>query len=206
MVTPRALETSYVVALLVAYVALWARKRSHQRRTTGHDPEVLAQATGPLQQFFAAAIRVLTVGVVLLVVGHGAGAPLPAFGQYPPLDRSAADLLGLAVGSGGLGVCALAQRTMGSSWRVGIDEELPGALVTAGIYRWIRNPTYLGLFLLYAGLWLIWPTTAVALLWLATSLLLEVQVRCEEEFLARVHGGAYATYKESTWRYVPWVY
>ena len=206
MTSQRVIETIYAVALFAGYVALWAAKRRHQRLRTGHDPEVLDDAGSPLQRFFRQGANALTVAAVLILVIHGAGLPGPGFGVYAPFDRPFADRAGLAIGVAGLSICALAQWTMGLSWRVGIDEARPAPLVTVGIYRSVRNPTYLGLFLVDAGLWLIWPSAAVALFWLASWLLLEVQVRCEEEFLARVHGAAYVDYLARTWRYLPFVY
>ncbi len=206
MPSPRVLEVAFTVALFAGQLSLWALKRARQRAQTGRDPEVLGRATSPQQRFFARAIPGMTGGAVIMTVVQGAGIAAGPFGHFAPADRAAMDLAGLAVGTLGLALCALAQRTMGASWRVGIDEEQPAPLVDAGLYRWIRNPTYLGLFLLDAGLWLIWPTTAVAMFWLAFWLLLEMQVRCEEEFMARVHGPRWAEYASRTWRYLPWVY
>jgi protein-S-isoprenylcysteine O-methyltransferase Ste14 len=85
-----------------------------------------------------------------------------------------------------------------------IDEEARPPLVTSGVYRYVRNPTYAGLFALNGGLWLIWPTPAVAAFALAFYLLIEMQVRCEEEYLLRAHGEEYRRYAAQVGRYVPW--
>ena len=105
-----------------------------------------------------------------------------------------------------MAICALAQATMGASWRVGIDREHPTTLITAGIYGWVRNPTYLGLHLLNAGAWLVWPTTLMAGYAVLFFLVMDIQVRCEEEHLIAVHGDAYRDYAGKTWRYVPAIY
>ena len=70
----------------------------------------------------------------------------------------------------------------------------------------MRNPTYLGLFLLAFGVWLISPIPLVALVGLLFVVLLEVQVRSEDRFLLKRHGERCATHQARAKRYVPWVY
>lgn len=116
------------------------------------------------------------------------------------------DAFGFFAGLMGLSLCAYAQHKMGKSWRVGIDEESTTDLITTGVYKFIRNPTYLGLFILIAGVWLIWPTWTVFVLYLLFLLLLEIQVRCEEDYLTVTHGDEYLEYKLKTKRYIPFIY
>ncbi len=202
----RPLETAYVLALFGGYLALWHLQRARQRRATGIDPEVFGRATDQLQRFFNTLTKVLTGAVVGIIATHAVRLDFPGTRPAPEFDHRTLDHLGLAVGLGGLAICGIAQRTMGAAWRVGIDEENRTDLVTVGIYRVIRNPTYLGLYLVDAGLLLIWPTSGVALFVLAFFLMLEVQVRCEEQHLLRLHGDAYRDYLQRTWRYLPGVY
>lgn len=200
-------ETGYVLVLFAAYLALWQWKRSNQKRATGHDPDVLGQTKDPLQLFFAQATTTLTAVVVVIILLHALGIRSGPFLQrVAALDAPPWDSAGLAVGIAGLALCAWAQRTMGVSWRVGIDADTKSALVTSGIYRYVRNPTYLGLFTLNAGLWLVWPTPLVAMFALAFYLLIEMQVRCEEAHLLGVHGEEYRRYRARSARYVPWLY
>lgn len=53
----------------------------------------------------------------------------------------------------------------------------PRPQAQAAEYRFVRNPTYLGLFLLNAGVWLIWPTLTVFILNLLFAYTLDIQVR-----------------------------
>jgi protein-S-isoprenylcysteine O-methyltransferase Ste14 len=71
------------------------------------------------------------------------------------LDAGFARAAGVLVVTAGLAVYGLALHAFGSSWRLGIDRNRPGALVTAGIFGHSRNPVYLGLALLAVGVFLI---------------------------------------------------
>jgi protein-S-isoprenylcysteine O-methyltransferase Ste14 len=76
-------------------------------------------------------------------------------------------------------------------------------LVTTGIYRYTRNPMYLGLTLLLAGAWLL-----LAALWALIPVLLFVVVtdrwyiRGEEKMLAKKFGPRFEEYKAKTRRWV----
>lgn len=95
---------------------------------------------------------------------------------------------------------------MGASWRVGIDSARRTELVTRGIFTRIRNPTYLGLHMVNMGFWLIWPTTLVAAYAVLFFVVMDIQVRAEEEHLGKLHGETYRAYVARTRRYLPWIY
>ncbi|TDB37838.1 MAG: isoprenylcysteine carboxylmethyltransferase family protein [Actinobacteria bacterium] len=198
----------YVGLLYGGYVALWSLKRRCQRRTTGIDPDVFARRpSGGLQGYVSGLSRALQCYVVLLLIAHGL-APTAGWGlrQLPLMNRPGVDEIGFLLGAAGLTLCWLAQRTMASSWRVGIDETNPTEFITSGPFELIRNPTYLGLFALALGFWLIWPTWAVLMFGTLFVVMLEVQVRSEEEQMLRQHGKAYEMYFARTKRYFPGVY
>lgn len=60
-------------------------------------------------------------------------------------------MVGLLAGILAVIFFALATITMKNSWRVGIPDEKT-ALVTNGIYRWSRNPAFVGFDLLYLSM------------------------------------------------------
>ncbi len=201
------MEVIFVVVLFFGYMALWAIKRRAQKRTTGIDPEVIGSATVPSQRFFNAITRVLTIYIVIMIILHATGIQYYSlFSRYDPLDTILFDITGFIIGIIGLSLCGYAQMKMGNSWRVGIDEKRQTELIMTGLYRWIRNPTYLGLFILCTGVWLIWPTWTIAIFGFVFYLMLEVQVRCEEEYLEKIHGDAYREYLSRTKRYIPKIY
>ena len=60
-------------------------------------------------------------------------------------------VIGVVIGVIAVIFFATATITMKSSWRVGIPEEKT-ALITNGIYKWSRNPAFVGFDLLYLSI------------------------------------------------------
>ncbi len=200
------LELAYVAILYGGFLLLWRVKRVAQRSSTGEDPEVLGRATRPVQRYFAQLLRVMTAALIVLVACHAAGLTWPGLTRLTALDRRGADHAGLALGVLGLSLCAVAQWTMGAAWRVGIDEGRRTPLIERGVYAFVRNPTYLGLFAVNAGLWLVWPTASIGTFAVVFFVVMELQVRCEEEHLEALHGEAFRRYRDRTRRYLPFLY
>ncbi|KVV39502.1 isoprenylcysteine carboxyl methyltransferase [Burkholderia territorii] len=83
----------------------------------------------------------------------------------------------------------------------------PGhTLVTDGIYRRIRNPSYLGLLVNAAG-WALAFRSGVGLLLVASMMIpLVARIRSEEALLRARFGAEYDTYCAHSWRLIPGVY
>jgi protein-S-isoprenylcysteine O-methyltransferase Ste14 len=62
---------------------------------------------------------------------------------------------------------------MGMGWRR--IHSAQGGLVTDGIYKWVRHPQYVGLFLVSVGLLIQWPTIATLASWPLVSVGLLIQ-------------------------------
>jgi len=80
-------------------------------------------------------------------------------------------------------------------------------VVSAGPYRWVRHPSYLGLLAALAGLGLMltdWVSVAVAVALPLTTLVWRIRV--EEEALRKVLGAAYDDYAAGRKRLVPGVW
>ncbi len=108
---------------------------------------------------------------------------------------------GTAVAAVGVAVFMIAMWTMRDNWRAGIPEKDKTELVTAGIYRFSRNPAFLGFDLMYIGLLLAffnWVHLAFALF---AVVMLHLQILQEERFLAAAFGEAYRSYQKRVGRY-----
>ena len=77
------------------------------------------------------------------------------------------------------------------------------ALVTTGIYAWTRNPIYLGLTAIYAGLAIASNAWWAVLLLLPVLVILQVGVVSREErYLERRFGDAYRDYRTRVRRWL----
>jgi protein-S-isoprenylcysteine O-methyltransferase Ste14 len=91
---------------------------------------------------------------------------------------------------------------MGESWRIGIDEERRTPLVRKGVFGLSRNPIFLGMMITLVGLFLVIPNAVTLLALVLGVVLIQIQVRLEEEFLSLAHGEAYAEYRRDVRRWL----
>ncbi len=96
----------------------------------------------------------------------------------------------------------VAQAQMGQSWRIGIDDTNKTELVQTGLFRLSRNPIFLGMRVMLLGFFLVLPNAATLSVWLLGDALMQIQVRLEEEYLARLHGDLYRRYCSAVRRWL----
>lgn len=106
----------------------------------------------------------------------------------------------------GLALVLLSQATMGSSWRIGVDEDEHTRLITHGVFALIRNPIFTGMGIVLLGQMLTVPSPLSATAMAVFVAAAQVQVRAiEEPHLLRTHGAAYRSYTTRTGRFLPFV-
>jgi protein-S-isoprenylcysteine O-methyltransferase Ste14 len=91
---------------------------------------------------------------------------------------------------------------MGVSWRIGIDETNKTDLITNGLFSISRNPIFLGILVSILGLFLALPNALSFALLLAIYIVIQVQVRLEEEFLKRTNESGYSQYCSNVRRWI----
>jgi protein-S-isoprenylcysteine O-methyltransferase Ste14 len=99
------------------------------------------------------------------------------------------------------GWTVLAQAQMGESWRIGIDQEHPTDLVQNGVFNYSRNPIFLGMMVTLVGLFVVIPNALTLVALVVGVVLIQIQVRLEEEFLVRSHGQEYSEYRRRVRRW-----
>ncbi|WP_284461188.1 isoprenylcysteine carboxylmethyltransferase family protein [Chryseobacterium sp.] len=98
-------------------------------------------------------------------------------------------------------ICVVtAQVQMKNSWRIGIDCKTKTELITHGLFRFSRNPIFLGMMVSLIGFFLAFPTVIAFIFSLMGCILMQIQIRLEEEYLQKQHGQAYLTYKKRVGR------
>ncbi|RDD69648.1 methyltransferase family protein [Paracoccus versutus] len=176
--------------ILICYLALFFWGSVEARRAAGQPVWLFAHARGR-DRLAAIGFR---LGFLLALVG-----PVVTGSTALPTGLQVA---GVALAALGMAVAFGAQMAMGASWRVGLRAGEEGPLVTTGPFRISRNPTFLGQFLLLAGVLLASPSapTLAGLALFAASA--SVQIRSEERLLRARHGGAYDRWARQVPRWI----
>jgi len=158
-----------------------------------------------LEMVFMAGLLVWSGEIVARCLGSDVSL-FPAVLREPFFDSRLADVLGGGAIIGGLLVFAAALHVFGRSWRIGIDHDRPGQLVTQGIFRFTRNPIFLFMDLYFTGTWLIQRDLFFLLFAIVTVGGIHFQILQEEQFLLKHYGNAYRRYLLSVPRYIggPW--
>lgn len=110
--------------------------------------------------------------------------------------------IGLAVLLSSLAWTVIAQEDMKNSWRIGIDKDTKTELVTSGLFTISRNPIFFGMIMSLCGLFLATPNALTALFLILGYVLIQVQIRLEEDFLTKEHGQKYLDYKQKVRRLI----
>ena len=92
--------------------------------------------------------------------------------------------------------------SFGKSFRVGIDENRAGELVSSGVFAFSRNPLYLAFAMILLGVFLIFPEWIFFVYLIAGMWLIDRQVCLEENSLRRIYGREYDEYCNKVRRYI----
>ena len=111
-------------------------------------------------------------------------------------------IAGIILGIAGDLVFLTAVLTMKNSWRAGIPDTDRTEFVSHGIYRYSRNPAFLGFDMMYAGILLMYFNWALLALTIWAMVMLHLQILHEEKYLPTVFGSEYLEYKKHTRRYL----
>jgi protein-S-isoprenylcysteine O-methyltransferase Ste14 len=110
--------------------------------------------------------------------------------------------MGVAFCAVGLVLMLLGLVSFGKSFRVGIDTERSGQLVTSGVFAFSRNPIYVAFAFVLLGQFLIFPNWILLAYTAAGVWLFHRQVLREEDYLRRHYGDGYADYCRRVRRYL----
>ncbi len=113
-----------------------------------------------------------------------------------------ARLTGFCIGMLGDLIFLLSVVSMKDSWRAGIPAEDKTALVTTGLYRYSRNPAFLGFDFMYVGVLLMYLNPLTVVFSLFAMVMLHLQILQEERYLTAVFGDAYRDYRRQVFRYL----
>ena len=116
----------------------------------------------------------------------------------------ALNVLGLACAATGVALAVCARLYLGRNWGDPLSVKKDAELVTSGPYAYIRNPIYTGVLIGMFGSALVNWWAVVPLVWSAAYFV--YASRGEEQMMLKKFPGTYTTYKEHTWRLIPYIY
>ena len=125
----------------------------------------------------------------------------PKVADHPFFQSESVRWAGVALCIASLVVLLGSLISFGKSFRVGIDQDRPGGLVTTGIFAISRNPIYVAFALVLVGEFLVYSSWIRLLYLMGGILLLHRQVIREEEHLSAQYGEEYAHYRARVRRY-----
>ncbi|MHA6529336.1 methyltransferase family protein [Paenibacillus sp. BAC0078] len=109
--------------------------------------------------------------------------------------------IGIMITAVGVGIFIAAIVYMKSSWRVGIDKTTRTSLVTDGIYRFSRNPAFVGFNLMFVGLFVTYANLFTLIVLVMNLLAFHLLILQEEKHLYSMFGDEYARYTRRVPRY-----
>ena len=131
----------------------------------------------------------------------GLDAHPPNLSTFPVLR-----IVGMALFIIGLTIMIVGQATLWKNYSGTVVIRVDHQLITRGIYRFTRNPIYLGLIIVITGI----PVFAASMYGFLISLLLIPiilnRIRLEEELLTEEFQDAYQKYKATTRKLIPFIY
>lgn len=101
-----------------------------------------------------------------------------------------------------LGVFIWYKGALGSDMDNNIAEN---KLKTTGVYAWVRNPMYSGIWFLITGISLMWHNVLILPLILIDWIIMSIVLKnTEEKWLLDLYGQEYTEYKKRVNRSIPW--
>lgn len=188
--------------MVVVYVVSFLAMSAILAREAGRPVWLFGKGTRK-QAMPALLFRLAFAGAILWPIVLAAfGNPVPDDPLSRALNGNWTDVFGHLLVVLGACLAILAQRHMGTSWRIGTAEGEIGAIVESGPFAISRNPVFVGQALLFVGLFVVLPGMVQAALTVALLLAIVLQVRIEERVLKAELGPAYQAYRRRVHRWI----
>ncbi|WP_020162274.1 methyltransferase family protein [Cycloclasticus pugetii] len=125
-----------------------------------------------------------------------------SIGPIALISHNLIQIFGMGIMVIALAWIVIAQSQMGASWRIGIDHDQRTTFIKKGLFRYSRNPIFVGIIFLSFGFFLVLPNPLTLTILMLDIVLIQIQVTMEEQFLAKAHGQAYVEYCQQVRRWI----
>lgn len=165
----------------------------------GNDPHGTHEGASILTRMTPITIFSWLLYIILYII---LGTPLLHFLVIEVLISESFTISGMVVIMLGLILDVWGTVALGTNFRIELPRE-ETTLVTSGIYRIMRNPIVVGVYLLLIGSFLIFPTFISLILIITNILAFNTKVGDEEKYLSAQFGEQYEIYRRRVGRYLP---
>ena len=169
------------------------------RKKKGKDPHGTHEGASLLTRLTPYTIFTWLTYIILFIVD---GNTILNFLVFKLLISDVFIFIGILIISLGLLIDLWGTIALGTNFRIELPKE-EISLITTGIYRLMRNPIVMGVYLLLTGSFLLIPTIISLIFLIANILTFDSKVRDEEKFLDKQFGEKYKNYSTHVGRYLP---
>jgi protein-S-isoprenylcysteine O-methyltransferase Ste14 len=187
-------RTAYIVVVVVLQIAIvFAFPDIGRQRAAG-------RATVQRQRLAIVLLPVLSLAVVIL-------APFcdrRGIGTWPSVDWLR--YFGLAIFVVGFVIMNWAEIALGKYFSIQVTVQEDHRLMTNGLFKYVRNPRYLGIILNNIGISVVFRAWLALTLTAALTAVLIWRIHDEEALRHAEFGESWAAYQSHTWRLLPFIY
>ena len=124
------------------------------------------------------------------------------FLSFSFLDNDSVKVAGVVIAGISFPIMLLGMVGLGENFRIILPREKT-ELVTNGIYRYIRNPLVLSIYILALGMFLFVPNLLMLAAFICSIFQYKAKIKEEQRWLLQMHGPAYEKCKKDTGKYFP---
>lgn len=194
----------FFLAGYFSFVAVFYSLRILNAIKRGRPTPVFSGRPGSAQFLTHLAFRVMRIVILVVCVTRLFAPDIDAYlGILPPLWRLEIMATGMGLMAVGFACVIYLNAYMGDAWRSGTRDDDTAALIVSGPFALCRHPMMLCVQAAQLGFFLALPSLFTFACLLIGVAVIQIQVRIEEQILARRHGAVYADYCARTPRWLP---
>ncbi len=197
MIEPIFIKSFFIIIVVLFLIGMFAPMVIIKKK--GIDPHGIHEGASLLTRLTPITIFSWLIYIILFIINDSIILHFLAF-EFLVLDVFI--FSGIVIIFLGLILDIWGTAALGTNFRIELPKE-ETTLITIGIYRLMRNPIVMGVYLLIAGSFLIIPTTISFILLIANIIAFDSKVRDEEKFLAKRFGEKFEKYSKKVGRYLP---
>lgn len=197
------MKVAVFIYLLIFYGLLGGLRSYVLYRRTGINPFKLKRDDS-IQGFSLMIFKIVFVLITSVVALYSFGGEFYNYVVPIPFmtGNNIFQIIGGSLSIVALAWCFTAQWHMKDSWRIGFDESERTELVVDGLFKYSRNPIFLGMLISGIGLFFFLPSAITCVTVMMSWISISIQIRLEEAYLYTKHGVKYQQYQKKVRRWL----